>query len=70
MDSFLFREFQPITVLFLIYNSPINCNTRFVSQKVYVGEGSFFDSVLFLLKFTFSATKSMDSLTSKLSFQN
>ena len=31
--SFFFREFQPTSVLFLIWNSSINCSTSFLSQK-------------------------------------
>ena len=62
VHCFFFWELQFITVLLLIHESYMNWSKRFVSLKSSVGF-SIFDSVSFLLKFTFFFffKKSMDS---------
>ena len=52
MPYFFFRELQIITVLLLICDSYMNWSARFVFPNLCVGF-SFFDSILFLLKFMF-----------------
>ena len=49
-------ELQLVTILFLICDSYMSRRARFVSVKLYV-EFSIFDSVSFLLKFTFLFNK-------------
>ena len=53
MSSFFFRELQLITVLLIIRDSYMSWSKRFMSLKLCVGF-SIFDSVSFLLSFTFS----------------
>ena len=62
MPSFFFRELQLVTVLLLICDSYMGRSKSFVSLKLCV-RFSIFDSVLFLLKFMFCSTKSIDSLS-------
>ena len=69
--TLVFHELQLIDILLLIRDSHMSWNTKFISLKVCMGL-SIFDSVSFLLKFTFLFKKSMESLTLKRhnSFQN
>ena len=64
MYSFFFPVLELIIVLFLICNCYMNWSTRFVSLKVCEGI-SIFDSVSFLLKFTFSFNKKHGLLSFK-----
>ena len=64
MPSIFFRLLQLITDLLLIFDSYMTWSRLFFSLKRWVGF-SIFDSVLFLVKFSFHSTKSMDSLILK-----
>ena len=69
MLSFVFRELQLITVLLFIRGSHMSRSTKLVSLKVCV-EFSIFDSVSFLLNFSFLFSKKHGSLKRHNSFQN
>ena len=64
IHPFFFWELQLITVLYLIWDSYMSWSRILASLKAY-GEFSIFDSISFLLKFTFlfnMDSKSMDFL--------
>ena len=56
IHSPFFRELKLITALLLYYDSYMSWSTRFVSLNLLVGFSTF-DSVLFLLKFSFLFNK-------------
>ena len=64
LHFFFFCVLQLMTVLLLICNSYASWSTCFISLKPVVGF-RIFDSISFLLNFTFCSTKSMSSLTLK-----
>ena len=66
MHSFFFHKLQLITVLLLIHNSSTSWGTRFVSLEKCVGF-SFFDSIWFLLKFSFLFNKKHELFDFKMS---